>query len=1519
MDLNHQPESIQRTTILAEDMNGHQQTNSLALPAQQVVLPMPKYERRSYPTDLTDAQWQRIAPLLPPITSNGHQQQVELREVVNGILYVVCDGHNWGTFPDDLPPRGTVYSYFKRWQTDGSLQQILEALSPEESEVAHHQEPLVAASGHLVSGGTGSDDLVAERDNIDDTISLTDASGNQAVSKTILSTTHDLSVVVPTRNEHENIWPLLESLRNALRDLRVEVIFVDDSDDDTPAVIKDAASTMNSSQFHIQLEHRLAGDARAGGLATAVVHGMNRAQAEYVAVIDADLQHPPELLRVFYDQAVAQHADLVLASRYIKGGSYRGLAGVGRRFISKGLKWTAKLLFPGQLLRISDPLGGFFLLRRSLLDNVSLRPIGYKILLEILIRCQWQQVLEVPYHFQARAHGQSKATMQQGILTLRHMLRLWREVPAAGRVCKISMLILLNVLITLVLFILNKSFPWVWTNLNIVVFGVVVCLDFVLLNRFIFPSPIVTSSVAPSAPSLISIDVIEEDIDKGELPSTQNGSTNGYHPSSFDVIEEDIDKGELPSTQNGSTNGYHPSSFDVIEEDIEQGELPSTELAVASAVDLKRNVQPARKKKFYDKFQSMAAAAVVILAVGWISYAQPGALLVLAVLLIGLAIVFTKNVNRDQAITMVLAIAVGVASIDYISWRFAATNWHGWWIAVPLLCAEVFGALHVIGFQFTVWPRSPVEIEQSEDPTQHPIFIFIPTVNEGVVILRPTLEGIIAARASYLAQYPHGRVTIVVCNDGRVAKAANWEEIDTLAKELDVCCVTRTKGGGAKAGNIENARQELQATDDALLVIFDADQVAKPDFLLKTIPPFRDLKMGWVQTGQYYANLDNPVSRWADDQQSMFYNLLCPGKEALNAAFICGTNVVIRAAALDEIGGLPQDSVTEDFKASIALHSSWRSIYLTDILATGLGPLDVPSYLKQQGRWALGTLGVFRSHWREILLPQKHGLRIGQRVQYFLACTHYLCGLRDLVYMVSPILFIFTGIPAVRSAYLSEYLWHFIPYGVLGAVALWYSARGVTGLRGIIIGFGSFPVLIGSLLSVVLQRKVGFAVTSKQHSGKRSLSYLWVYFFFLLLCVACLFWATRVKGQQEIALFISVLWVIYSMLMLGSFLWLNFKDIRFQTAVQQSGAADETIAKQPYPSKLLQRQRRLNPVWNLGFSALVAVPILAGNSLGFLTFLVRSQPTPFVISQEKIAAPYFGVSLPIQLLKSQAPVLEQDLGTQFSIIGRTQDINDRFDKAWADQLAAQHARPWITLQFGLFGPNQKPPLDANLPAIINGLHDQELIRWAEDIRAYGKPVYLTVFLHADKNWSLSSGVANGGIPEDVPKAWMHVQSIFRDVGANNVAWVWAPADPIHDQPYAPPASTIDAALQTIINYPGTNWGDPETVLRNLVERYPTKPIFIDASADGPAAQKAAWLTKLGQAVMDIPQVYALLYHEGGPALNPSSAQIKSWSFTSDPDSLAAMRSIVDALYKKAHLNHSNAVRNNKMREARMKS
>jgi len=339
---------------------------------------------------------------------------------------------------------------------------------------------------------------------------------------------------------------------------------------------------------------------------------------------------------------------------------------------------------------------------------------------------------------------------------------------------------------------------------------------------------------------------------------------------------------------------------------------------------------------------------------------------------------------------------------------------------------------------------------------------------------------------------------------------------------------------------------------------------------------------------------------------------------------------------------------------------------------------------------------------------------------------------------------------------------------------------------------------------------------------------------------------------------------------------------------------------QSYPSKLKKRTQQSNFVWNISLAILFAVPILAASSLNLLPVFHNSAATTFTLNQGQGTKPYFGVSLPAQLLKTEPRTLEADLNTHFSIVGRTQDIeHDHFDADWATRLAAEHAMPWVTLQFGTFGPDGKPPLDASLVAIINGLHDQQIKSWAQDIRSYGKPVYLTALLQADRNWAVSSGVANGGIPADVSHAWLHMRAIFSEEGARNVAWVWAMADPLHDQPYAPPSSAIDAVLQDFINYPGTKWANPENVLHDLVQHYPKKPIIVEATADGSPTQKAAWLTTLGQAVDDIPQVHALIYHEGGPVVNYSQLLIKAWSFTSDTDSLTAMRQVVVDLQTQA--------------------
>jgi hypothetical protein len=232
----------------------------------------------------------------------------------------------------------------------------------------------------------------------------------------------ELSVLVPTRNEAGNVAPLVERLLGALQGVTFEILFVDDSDDSTPAEVEALARTNGHHTGRVSLLHRATGD-REGGLGGAVVVGLRRAVGEWVCVIDGDLQHPPELVPELLAEARATGANLVVASRYIGNGDASALPRV-RSLISRFATSAAKKTFSGSLGALSDPLSGFFLVHRRDVDPDVLRPVGFKILLEIVVRTPALQVAEVPYTFGARHSGTSKATSGEGLGFARHLVRL---------------------------------------------------------------------------------------------------------------------------------------------------------------------------------------------------------------------------------------------------------------------------------------------------------------------------------------------------------------------------------------------------------------------------------------------------------------------------------------------------------------------------------------------------------------------------------------------------------------------------------------------------------------------------------------------------------------------------------------------------------------------------------------------------------------------------------------------------------------------------------------------------------------------------------------------------------------------------------------------------------------------------------------------------------------------------------------------------------------------------------------
>jgi len=290
-----------------------------------------------------------------------------------------------------------------------------------------------------------------------------------------------LTVVVPTRNEADNVAGLVRGLREGLAGVEFRIVFVDDSTDGTPGVIRGLAE----EDGRVTLVHREGAD-REGGLSTAVTTGMElfSPESEFTCVMDADGQHPPEKVREMLEVAQAGGADVVVASRYARGGSYEGLSGRTRRAVSLGSKSLARVVFK-EARKTTDPLTGFFLVRNEAISGIQFRPTGFKVLLEILVCAPELRVAEVPFGFRARNAGVSKASLRQGLEYLTHILSLFWYVPSAGRFWKFAMVgasgVVVNslVLVTLAeVFDAHKVIAWMFAV------GLSILSNFLLNNAF---------------------------------------------------------------------------------------------------------------------------------------------------------------------------------------------------------------------------------------------------------------------------------------------------------------------------------------------------------------------------------------------------------------------------------------------------------------------------------------------------------------------------------------------------------------------------------------------------------------------------------------------------------------------------------------------------------------------------------------------------------------------------------------------------------------------------------------------------------------------------------------------------------------------------------------------------------------------------------------------------------------------------------------------------------------------------
>jgi cellulose synthase (UDP-forming) len=318
--------------------------------------------------------------------------------------------------------------------------------------------------------------------------------------------------------------------------------------------------------------------------------------------------------------------------------------------------------------------------------------------------------------------------------------------------------------------------------------------------------------------------------------------------------------------------------------------------------------------------------------------------------------------------------------------------------------------------------------------------------------------------------------------------------------------------------------------------------VPRADFLTRTLGFFRDPKVALVQVPQRYHNVDSLQHRvnWKIrrmyGEQDVFFNLVSPGKDNWNAAFFCGTGAVLRRAALEKRGGLETDTITEDMHTSLMLHSEgWKSVYLDELLVTGLAPLDFAGFQAQRLRWAEGNLKIVRSI-NPITCP---GLTLPQRICYGASMYHWTVGAPKLIFYLAPPWILFTGsYPIANFDTTFLYLYG----GFLASLIISYKvlSRG----KGRLVMDEVFNMATTFTLNRAVKRLIfgrgrssKFVVTDKRGLNTRSFKEVLPHFALVAFSLLALEWAGLSFWfgviDDRFGNGVSVFWVLYNLVLMS--------------------------------------------------------------------------------------------------------------------------------------------------------------------------------------------------------------------------------------------------------------------------------------------------------------------------------------------------------------------------------------------------
>ncbi|HUD22199.1 MAG TPA: UDP-forming cellulose synthase catalytic subunit, partial [Acidobacteriaceae bacterium] len=383
--------------------------------------------------------------------------------------------------------------------------------------------------------------------------------------------------------------------------------------------------------------------------------------------------------------------------------------------------------------------------------------------------------------------------------------------------------------------------------------------------------------------------------------------------------------------------------------------------------------------------------------------------LVLAMMTVLLAVWMDRG-SSAYPVTLTLMLLSIYSTFRYGFWRVSSVlAWFrdpgthrnaldGFFICLLLLAECYSFTVLLLGYIQMLWPLGRMPVPLPDDLKEWPaVDVLIPTFNEPLSVVSFT------ALAAMNIDWPAEKLHVTILDDGR------REEFRAFAEEAGIGYMTRDNNLHAKAGNINCA---LGQTESPFVAIFDADHVPTRSFLQITMGWFlRDRKLALLQTPHYFYSPD-PFERnlgqfhVTPNEGELFYGVVQDGNDFWNAAFFCGSCAVIRRSALDEVGGIAVETVTEDAHTSLRMQMrGWNTAYINIPQAAGLATEQLSGHVRQRIRWARGMVQVLRLE-NPLWAP---GLKLAQRLCYFNAMTHFLYALPRLIFLTAPLIYLVLG------------------------------------------------------------------------------------------------------------------------------------------------------------------------------------------------------------------------------------------------------------------------------------------------------------------------------------------------------------------------------------------------------------------------------------------------------------------------------------------------------------------------------